>query len=136
MVTDVTTPLTARDLFALVAPFAPGFDGEELMFGTDFPIDLVPALGVLHTGVRAVLTGRVWWGASTKGKPRVAELRTDAPIPEGIGLLCVAGDRRWDRIAPGARFHLPHLFATVPSGPSARARRVPRTGNSQVPGES
>lgn len=107
----LTVPKTARDLLALVAPFGPAVEGEELVFATEPPTDLEPALRVLHTGVRAVLMGRAWWGAITDKKPRVMELRTNAPIPAGIGLLCAEGDTRWDRIAPDARLDHSHLFA-------------------------
>lgn len=122
MVTTVNLPRTARELLALVAPFGPTVEGEELVFAAELPSDLEQVLGLLHTGVRAVLAGRAWWGATTEGKPRVVELCADVPIPEDIGLLCVAGDRRWDRIAPDAWLDLPHLFAPA-SGPSARLRK-------------
>lgn len=111
MVTSATTPRTARDLLALVAPFGPAVEDEELVFAAEPPTNLGPALRALHTGIRAALVGRTWWGASTAGKPRVIELRADAPIPVGIELLCVAGDSRWDRIAPDAHLDAPHLFA-------------------------
>ena len=123
LLTAVTTPCTVRDLLAIVAPFGPGVEDEELAFATDPPADLEPALRVLHTGVRAILTGRAWWGASTQKKPRVVELRTDKPIPADIGLLCVEGDRRWDRIAPDARLDCPHLFEPASIGSSARTRK-------------
>jgi hypothetical protein len=123
MVTTATTPHTARDLLALVAPFGPTVEGAELVFAGELPLDLELALQVLHTGVRAALVGRAWWGSTTESKPRVVELCTEAPVPAGIGLLCVEGDRRWDRIAPAARLDLPHLFAPMPLGPSARSRK-------------
>ncbi len=112
---------TVRDLMARTAPCGPAAEYDELLFATDPPPELVPLLRVLHTGVRAVLTGRRWWGATSDGKPRVVELCPDAPIPAGIGLLCVEGDARWDRIAPAARCDLPHLFA--PTNPAGSARR-------------
>lgn len=124
MVTTVTIPRTAHDLLARVEPFGPIAEGSELAFAAEPPAELIPALRMLHTGVRAALAGRRWWGASAVGgKPRVVELRTDAPVPANVGLLCVEGDPRWDRLAPDARLDLPHLFAQESSGPSGRSRK-------------
>ena len=111
MVTSTTAPRTARALLALVAAFGPAVEGEELVFAADPPAELAAALRVLHTGVRAALAGRAWWGSATDGRPRVIELRPDSPVPPGIGLLCVEGDSRWDRVAPDARLDHPPLFA-------------------------
>src|SRR5262245_34424082 len=124
-----TAVMTARALLALVEPFGPSADGAELVFDADPPGEWVPALMVLHTGLRAVLTGRRWWGSATD-RPRVVELNPAAPIPAGIALLAVEGDVRWDRIHPAARIDLPYLFATGPvAGPSGSGRRhtVPGT---------
>lgn len=123
MVTSATAPLTARDLLTRVVPFGLTVEGRELVLAGELPLDLESALRVLHAGVRAALTGRAWWGATTESKPRVVELRTDSPVPVGIGLLCVEGDRRCDRIAPDARLDCPQLFVPVSSGPSARSRK-------------
>ena len=118
MPTVATIPTSARDLLSVVEPFGPAVEGTELVFRSDPPAESLAALGVLHTGVRAALTGRRWWGSSSD-VPRVVELNPSAPIPAGIALLSVEGDRRWDRIDPAARIDLPHLFAPPPAaGPS------------------
>lgn len=122
MTLTTDTTLTARDLLARVAPFGPTVEGAELAFATELPPELVVALGVLHTGVRAALSGRAWWGSTADGKPRVVELPTDQLVPSGIGLLCVQGDARWDRIAPAARIDFPHLFAPPVAVPSRRRK--------------
>ena len=105
-----STPTTVRDLVSALGPFGPAADGEELTFAADPPEALDAALGVLHTGVRAALTGRRWYGCDGR-TGRVAALNPAAPIPAGVTLLCVEGDDRWDRIDPAARLDLPRLFA-------------------------
>ena len=57
-----TTPITARDLFAALQPFGPAADGEELVFDLDPPAELLPVLAVLHTGIRALIAVRKWYG--------------------------------------------------------------------------
>ena len=53
-----TTPVrTARELLARVAHLAPAVDGSELVLAADMPTELLADLKVLHTGVRAVLSG-------------------------------------------------------------------------------
>jgi len=103
-------PANARELCDIVRPYCPAAQGAELSFEIDPPLELDVVLRVLHTGVRAVLTGRRWWG-STGTKPRVVELNPAAPIPAGIELLAVEGDDCWDRIRPDAHIDLPKLFA-------------------------
>lgn len=119
--TTVATIATARDLFAATLIYRPTIEDGELVFATDPPAELAAALSVLHTGVRAVLTGRGWWG-SASDQPRVVELNPAARIPPDISLLCVEGDGGWDRLAPDARTCFPHLFApaVVPSGGKSR----------------
>jgi hypothetical protein len=65
----------------------------------------------MQTGVRAILTGRVWWGTSSD-RPWVVELNPAEPIPAGVTLLCVEGDQRWERFHPAARLDHPELFAS------------------------
>jgi hypothetical protein len=84
---------------------------ETLGFGVAPPAELISLLRVLHTGVRALLSGRKWFGCGSEratGAPR--PLSPDAPIPDGITLLSVEGDQRWDRIGAAARLDLPDLF--------------------------
>jgi hypothetical protein len=116
--TTTTTPATARELLDALAPFAPAVEGQELTFDGDPPGALDAALGVLHTGVRAQLSGRRWVGCDGS-TGRVTVLNPAAPVPAGVTLLCVEGDTGWDRIDPAARFELPRLFDPAP-GPSAR----------------
>jgi hypothetical protein len=122
------TPTSAAGLLAAVRPFGPEAEGESLAFDLDPPEDLLPALRVLHTGLRAALTDRTWWGCGSTRKTAAARrLDPSAPIPPGITLLAVEGDARWDRIDPAARLDLPHLFGPPPaaSGPSGPLRSGP-----------
>jgi hypothetical protein len=109
-----TLPRTARELLELVRHYGPAVEDGDLVFETEPPPELDAALRVMHTGVRALLTRRRWWG-STSEKPRVIELNPAEPIPAGITLLAVEGDTRWDRIPPDARIDFPNLFAPAPS---------------------
>jgi hypothetical protein len=111
MQTTVVT-ITARALLGLVESYGPSIEGEELVFDLEPPAEHVSVLAVLHTGIRALLTHRQWWGAAdcSATRPRVSEVDPDRPIPPWCGLLCVSGDRQWDRIGPSARIDLPHLF--------------------------
>jgi hypothetical protein len=111
VLTTATAPATARDLLARLKPFGPAVEASDLIFAADLPADLMPAVSVLHTGLRAVLTGRRWYGCEG-ATGRVVELDPAAPIPPGITLLSVEGDRCWDRIHPAARLDHPELFAT------------------------
>ncbi|MBN9521630.1 hypothetical protein J0H58_24445 [bacterium] len=110
--TTTAIPATTADLLAAVAAYRPVVEDGALEFELDPPAGLMRRLRVLHTGVRAALTGRSWYGCGSDRRtaaPR--ELDPAAPIPDGITLLAVAGDPRWDRIAAGARVDLPELFA-------------------------
>ncbi|MBN9518544.1 hypothetical protein J0H58_08510 [bacterium] len=114
--TPVPPPTTVRGLLDLLTPFAPAAEGEDLVFAADPPADLDAVLRVLHTGVRAALTGRRWVGCDG-ATGRAAALNPAAPLPAGVTLLCVEGDGRWDRIDPAARLDLPRLFARPPAPP-------------------
>lgn len=112
-------PLTAAGLLARVGAFGPLVEAGALVFATHPPPDLVPVLRVLHTGMRAVLTGRQWFGntCADGARVRLVELDPAEPIPPRVGLVCAEGDARWDRIHPAARLDLPDLFA--PHEPNA-----------------
>ncbi|QJX00254.1 hypothetical protein [Frigoriglobus tundricola] len=108
----VRRPTTAAELLALVELFGPTVEDGALVFDRDPPADLLAALRVLHTGIRAALTGRKWYGCgSTRKTAAPRPLDPSDLIPPGITLLCVEGDQRWDRIHPAARLDLPRLFA-------------------------
>jgi len=114
MPATTTSETTARALFVMIEPFGPAVEEGELVFTTDPPRDLEPVLSILHTGVRALLSGRRWWGstAANGNRPRVVILEPASLIPDGIALLSVEGDHRWDRIDPTALIDNPGLFAT------------------------
>lgn len=108
--------MTAVALHALLV--ARGFklhvQNGELLVDPEPPPEIDKNLQVLHSGVRALLTGKKWYGSTdaTSKKPWVGELSPAKLIPEGVGLLCVAcdPDGQWDRIAPYYRIDNPQLF--------------------------
>jgi hypothetical protein len=102
-------PTAARALLARLELFGPAAADDDLVLDLDPPAELARVAAVLHTGVRAVLTGRKWYGCDGR-TGRVYALDPGQPIPAGITLLCVEGDRRWDRTHPGARLDHPRLF--------------------------
>ncbi|MBP3954958.1 hypothetical protein J8F10_06640 [Gemmata sp. G18] len=100
-------------------------EGVALEFEGDVPETLGPAMVLLQTGLRALITGRTWWGGRSDS-PRIEELHPGHLIPDGVTLLCVEGDgsggSSWDRIHPAARIDYPHLFVT-----SVVPKRAPMT---------
>lgn len=116
------TPITVAGLLPLIEPFGPTVEDGALVFDRDPPTELRPHLRVLHTGLRAVLTGRRWFGCGSAA-PCPKPLDPAAPIPNGITLLTVEGDHRWDRIHPAARIDRPELFAPPVAKPRKRVRR-------------
>jgi len=106
-----TTSFTAHDLLAAVHPFGLAVEGEELVFDIDPSTEMNGALMVLHTGVRALITRKPWYGCGSERVTAAPKfLDPDKPIPRGVVLLCVAGDAHWDRIDPTARIDKPQLF--------------------------
>jgi hypothetical protein len=103
-------PSTAIRVLDLAKPFGPAVEGQELVFDREPPPDLLAALNVLHTGVRALLAGRKWFGCNTN-TGRVVELAPALPIPAVVSLLAVEGDSQWDRVRSATRLELPQLFA-------------------------
>lgn len=121
-----TRPTTARSLLVLVEPFGPEVEAGELVFESDPPAELDGVLSVLHTGVRALLAGKRWYGCgSDRATAAPRPLAPSDTIPAGITLLCVEGDEGWDRIAPAARLDHPELFDPDPAAGPSEAR----TGN-------
>jgi hypothetical protein len=92
--------VTAKKLLAALAPFGAAVEGDELVPATDPPPELLASLAALHTGCRALLTGKRWFGSSVAdgARPVVLELNPSVPVPSRIGLLCVEGDVVWDRV--------------------------------------
>ena len=113
--------MTAVDLLAAIASFDPSPDGEGLAYDEGLPEDLERLVAVLHTGVRAIMTGREWWGSTVsatvsgqnglKRLPRVVQLDPSKCLPHDIQLLSVEGDSRWDRINLAIVCELPAVWA-------------------------
>lgn len=93
----------------------PTVDGEELVLSADPPDTLAVKVQLLHTGVRAILTGKRWYGCDT-ATGRTVALDPAAPIPHNVGLLIVEGAaEQWDRIHPLAHLDSPESFAPHPT---------------------
>ncbi|OWK34184.1 hypothetical protein [Fimbriiglobus ruber] len=96
--------MTARQLLdALTAAgCVPSIEGEELVLDTIPPAPLEPFVELLSTGMRALLTGRRWFGLDAQTGRGCGPLRDGALdpaqlLPSNVSLLCVEGDRIWDR---------------------------------------
>ena len=88
----------------------PIVENGELVLTADPPPELILVLEVLHTGVRALLTKRRWYGCDGQ-TGRVTELNEGVPLPGQITLLCVERDTCWDRIGAEAKIDHSSLFA-------------------------
>ena len=87
-------PSTVAGLLAALDSCGAAVEGEELVFAVDPLAELLPVIEVLHTGIRAVLTSRKWFGCgSTRKTAAPRTLDPVAQIPAGITLLCVEGDQ-------------------------------------------
>lgn len=110
--------MTAAELLTALreAGCEPSVEGDELVLSADPPGPLTAKLELLHTGVRAMLTAKSWYGCDT-ATGRTFTLDPADLIPTNVGLLIVEGAAElWDRIHPLARFDFPELFATLPAG--------------------
>jgi hypothetical protein len=116
---NVKTLTTAAKLLAALKPYRPAVEADALVFDSEVPEGLDPLLKVLHTGCRALLTGNPWYGERSD-KPGLVELDLNSRIPRKVTLLCVSGDRRWDRLSPEARVDCPELFESEAMTPHAK----------------
>ncbi len=99
--------MTARELYDRLAAAGVSLTAEgEKLFGTGIlPAELVDYVSVLGTGLRAIVTGRQWYGMrSTDG--RAEPILVNVLLPEGIDLLSVADDAKWDCV----RLELPDVY--------------------------
>ncbi|QDU20663.1 hypothetical protein [Urbifossiella limnaea] len=113
--------MTAVALLESLAPYRPIVEDGELVVELDPPAGLVARLEILHTGVRAVLSGRGWQGgaAVTRDRLTIVALDPAKPIPPSVTLLRVEGDSSWDRVPASARSGAPDLFVQPrESGPT------------------
>lgn len=106
--------VSAASLFALVEDFGPRVERDELIFEFELPKNFESLVSIVHTGIRALLTERTWYGCGSEVKTAAAvALIPSAPIPLDVTLLAVGGDLCWDRIHPATRIDHPELFACV-----------------------
>ena len=106
--------MTARQLLhsLTAAGCNPSVDANELLLDSDPPSHLERYLPLLQTGVRAVLTGRVWHGLDGD-TGRVFDLTPDVRLPRNVGLLSVVGAGEcWDRFPSFVLLDFPDLFET------------------------
>ncbi|QEL15622.1 hypothetical protein [Limnoglobus roseus] len=95
--------MTARELLTELtkAQCLPSVEGEELVFSIAPPDELAAAVRVLQTGLRAVLTGKRWFGLSANGRGAGRPDGTLNPaglLPRSARLATVEGDSQWDRL--------------------------------------
>lgn len=101
--------------------------GERLNWlveGDTLSEELLQRMQILQTGLRAVLTGKRWFGVDVRtgracgphparghGLLAFGALDPTCKLPAIVGLLAVEGDVSWDRLSPLARLDFPALFA-------------------------
>ncbi len=113
---------TADELLERVRAFGPFVEGADLTFESAPPDELAALLGVLHTGIRARLSGRRWWACSADS-PLAFEVNPASQLPAGVALLSAEGDTIWDRVPLDAEIDVPCLFFQHEERPRARASR-------------
>ena len=119
------SPHTAAELLAELerSQQTPSVDGRTLVLPPHLSDMHHRSLQVLHTGVRAILSNRPWYGCSCATGWSMP-LSPEQLIPGWIGLLCVAGDTDWHRIphlTPDERLH---YFANSPEPKPAERRKA------------
>ena len=123
--------MTAAELLAALrrAGCRPSVEGPDLVLDNEPPADLARAIGVLLTGLRALLTGNRWHGIdAATGHPcgpfpgRAAgalafgALDPRAKLPRSVRLLAVeSAGEGWDRLPPRAAETFPELFEPAPA---------------------
>jgi hypothetical protein len=124
-------PRTAYTLLTTLteAGARPRVECRELVCDLTSPESLDGRLAILHTGVRAILTCRPWFGCDTD-TGFAWELNPTVPLPARVGLLCVGGDSEWDRLKDADREAVSELFVEDgkrvkrhPGGAGARTGR-------------
>ena len=118
--------MTAADLLRRLveADCDPAVEGAELTLDADPPAELEPLIGVLHTGLRAILSGRRWFAFDAAGRgcgPRIDHaLDPGRLLPRGATHLCVEGFA-WNSL-DGCLARHPELFEP----PAAVLKTPPR----------
>jgi len=109
--------MTAHELLtALVAVGCEPFrENDDIEVKRDVPRDLYPYVELLHTGVRAILSGRRWFGIDADGRGVGfgvgGEMSPFETIPDNAVLLTVEGARdSWDRIPQQVKLDFPKAF--------------------------
>lgn len=102
---------------------APSVRGHYLELAADPPDELEGYVELLQSGLRAMLTGRRWFGIDANGHgigPLMdGALAFHQPLPSSAYLLCIESepDAGWDYVDPRARVVLPDAFADPPRRP-------------------
>ena len=74
--------MTVKDLLLALsaADCTPRVEGDELAFDHEPPADLLPYVLLLQTGLRAVLSGRPWYGIDGSGTGFTLGTRFDGEL--------------------------------------------------------
>jgi hypothetical protein len=119
------SPHTAAELLAELErnQLTPAVDGHTLVLPPHLSDMHHRSLQVLHTGVRAILSNRPWYGCSCATGWSMP-LSPERPIPGWVGLLCVAGDTIWYRIPALKLNEWEHFFTNTPEPKPAERRKA------------
>ena len=119
--------MTAADLLRRLveAGCDPAVEGADLTLDADPPAELEPLVGVLHTGLRAILSGRRWFAFDAAGRgcgPRSDHaLDPGRLLPRGATHVCVEGFA-WNSLDGCVARH-PELFEPPAAAPQTPTRR-------------
>ena len=113
--------MTAAKLLGLLtqAGCVPSCRGFHLEFAEDVPAKLEGYVELLQSGLRAMLTGRRWFGIDPAGHGvgpfTDGALDFHQPLPATTRCLSVEGEygAGWDVIDPLAKHELPDAFAGI-----------------------
>ena len=119
--------MTAADLLRLLVEAGgdPAAEGADLTLDADPPAELEPLVEVLHTGLRALLSGRRWFAFDAAGRgcgPRTDHaLDPGRLLPRGATHVCVEGFA-WNSLDGCVNRH-PELFEPPAAAPQSPRRR-------------
>jgi hypothetical protein len=106
--------MTAMELHTAIryAGITLTIEGDELVLSAPPPPGLAGYLSLLHTGIRAIIRGRKWYGIDQNGRGCSDDGTIDPreKIPSSVYLLSVGSESSWHHIDNRLRDEVPNAF--------------------------